>query len=375
MNTSIEIYNRIKDLRNQQAAVPADAENRDQQMFTIQGQIAEAETHLAAALEAEDGARAEFVGAQHKTSASMTELALGPRAAFKGIAAGFKAAITIPAGPAITDPTIPAFVDNERGFADTLIQAPTTGAVTFLRRGARTNGAAQWATGTKAESSFEYTEATAPLTWIAHHTPIAKTEASDWGQLDAIMRGEMRIGLSQAKSLAALVGSNAAGIVGVTNTVGHQTYTQAVGDNVYDTIRRMCTKVYLGSGFMPTHVAMSAQVKEELDLLKGDDGHYLIINVGNQVWGLEIVVDNGLTVITTAGDAPVVTTTHNGVVVYASVGATWYTKETDNVEIGLVNDQFIQNAYTLLAEGRNAMAVKYPDAFCYCQDAIPAVAV
>ncbi|HEY5506412.1 MAG TPA: phage major capsid protein [Coriobacteriia bacterium] len=321
---------------------------------------------------------------------SIAEQAFGSRAAFKGIGAGFRAAITLPSQRAITIPSypgvvdlnIPAFPDYPRGFADTLIQAPTDGAVTFLRRGAHTGSAAQWASGEKAASAYAWEEATAPLTWIAHHTPIAKTEASNWGQLQAIIEGEMMIGLQQAKSVAALVGTNSAGIVGVTNTEGCQLYTvdtaaDADGniDNVYDSIRRMATKVFLASGFRPTHVAMSPQVKEELDLLKGEDGHYLVISVGTQVWGLKIVEDCGLTVVTTAGSAPVVTTTHNGVIVYASVGATWYTKETDNVEIGLVDDQFINNAFTLLAEGRNALAVKYPDAFCYCDDAIPAVAV
>jgi Phage capsid family len=312
-----------------------------------------------------------------------TEQAFGSREAFKGASAGFRAvitlpscrALTIPSFPGVVDQSIPAFADYPRGFADTLIQAPTAGAVTFLRRGVRTNAAAQWATGEKAASSYEWVEATAPLTWIAHHTPISKTEASDWDQLDAIVRNELMIGLAQAKSVAALVGTNDAGIVGVTNTEGVQPYTvnaaaDADGniDNVYDSIRRMATKVFLVSGFRPTHVAMSPQVKEQLDLLKGDDGHYLAITVGDRVWNLVIVEDCGLTVV----DASF---THNGVIVYANIGATWYTKESDNVEIGLVDDQFINNAYTLLAEGRNALAVKYPDAFCYCADAIAAVAV
>ncbi|MDA3937186.1 MAG: phage major capsid protein [Actinomycetota bacterium] len=373
MKTSIQIYNRIQALRKDQAAVPSDAENREEQLFTIQGQIAEAELQLAESLEAEDKARAAFQTAGGLVTAStvlsMGEQAFGPRAEFKGLEPGFRAAITIPAGPGITDPSFPAALDYPRGFAETLMQAPTDGAVTFLRRGTNTNAAAQWkdADGAKAESSYVYTEATAPLTWIAHHTPIAKTEASDWGQLDAIVRGEMMVGLSQAKSRAALVGTNAAGIVGVINTVDCLTYTKKEADNVYDTIRRQATYVYLTSGFMPTHVAMTSAVKEELDLLKGDDGHYLAINIGDHVWGLQIVIDNGL----------LVTDTHvrNGTVVYSPIGATWYTKEADNVEIGLVNDQFTKNAYTLLAEGRNAMAVKYPDAFCYCQDAINAVLV
>ena len=34
--------------------------------------------------------------------------------------------------------------------------------------------------------------------------------------------------------------------------------------------------------------------------------------------------------------------------------------------IGLVDKQFIQNAYTLLAEGTYALKVPIPAGFCYC---------
>jgi len=375
MRGSIEIHNTIKALRAQQAAVPA-GRNREAKLFEFQGRIDAADRDLALALASEDQARAGgsgrivggFLGGFDPTAQ-----AFGPKASFKGVGAGFKAAITIPAAPAVGDPVVPGFRDVPRGFADTLIQAPAAGAVTFLRRGVHTNGAAQWKTGdgAKAESGYAYEEATAPLAWIAHHTPISKTEASDWGQLDAIMRNEMLVGLSQAKSREALVGANATGITGVLNTLGVQPYDPTVNgaadDTVYDSIRRMATRVLLSSGFMPTHVAMSPQVKEDLDLLKGTDGHYLAVTVGDRAWNLEIVQDVGLTVVDEAE------ATHNGVLVYSSSGATWYVKEADNVEIGLVDDQFINNAYTLLAEGRNALAVKYPDAFCYCADAIPQV--
>jgi len=373
---SITIHNHIKALRAEQAAVP-EGKNREARLFEIQGRIDAADRDLALVLAAEDHARAggsRTIVSGGGASFDPTAQAFGPRAAFKGVTSGFKAAITIPSGPAITDPMVPGFADVPRGFADTLVQAPTVGAVTFLRRLARTNAAAQWAAGAaaKAESSYSWEEATAPLTWIAHHTPISKTEASDWGQLDAIVRNEMLVGLAQAKSREALVGANATGITGVINTTGVQTYDPtvngAVEDNVYDSIRRMATRVLIVSGFMPTHVAMSPQVKEDLDLLKGDDGHYLAITVGDRAWNLEIVQDVGLTVVDEL-DA-----IHNGAMVYSSSGATWYAKEQDNVEIGLVDDQFINNAYTLLAEGRNALAVKYPDAFCYCEDAIAAIA-
>ena len=371
MRSSIEIRNLIRAAQAEQAAIPADAENRAELMFTIQGRIQALEAELDHALDAEAEVRAslQVVGGTSLagTVMSMGEMAFGPRAQFAGLQPGFRAAITIPARPAITDPTMPAFPDYPRGFVDTLQQAPTEASVQYLRRGARTNAAAQWASGSKAESAYVWTAHTAPLAWVAHHAPIEKTQASDWGQLDSMVRGEMMIGLQQAKSRDALVGANAAGITGITNTVGIQTHTVAGTDNVYDAVRRAVTKVILVSGFYPTHIAVSPQVDEALDLLKDENKQYLVVKVGNRVWNLEIVQDNGLTIVDELD------TTHYGFIVYASVGATWHTKETDNVEIGLVANQFVENAYTLLAEGRHALSVRFPDAFCYCEDAIPAV--
>lgn len=378
---SLIIMQRINALRAEQANVPVDAEDRDAQLHNIQGRIEELLANLETALTEEAEARDAMVASAAVVGGSaaplsISEQAFGPRASFKGIVNGFKAAITIPAGPAVTDPTIPGFPDYPRGFADTLVQAPAEGAVTFLQRQTRTNGAAQWKTadGAKPESTYTWIEKTAPLTWVAHHAPISKTQASDWGQLDSIVRTEMMVGLSQAKSREAIAGTNSSGIVGVTNTAGVLTYDPTTDgkddDTVYDSIRRMATRVLLTSGFFPTHVAMSPQVAEELDLLKGSDKHYLAINVNGQVWSMEIVLDINLTVVDE--DEGVV---HNGVIVYAPIGATLYTKEADNVEIGLVDDQFINNAYTLLAEGRNALAVRFPDAFCHCADAIETVAL
>ncbi len=367
MRTSIMIHNEIRALQEEQRAVPADAEDRAEQLYRLDGRLDQLQVELAAALEHEDELRAAPGTPATPSASSLTEMIFGARSDFNGIGRGFKASVTIPAAPAVTDPAIPGFPDAPRGFADTLMQSGTEGAVTYLRRGPRTNAAAQWSTGDKPQSAYVWTEHTAPLAWIAHHSPITKTQASDWSQLDGIVRGEMSIGLAQARSREAIAGSNSSGIVGITNTVGIQTHTVASGDNAYDAIRRMVTKVMLNSGFIPTHVAVSPMVDEALDLMKDENKQYLVMKVGNRVWNLEIVLDNGLTI---AGPDDKL---HFGALVYAPVGATWYTKETDNIEIGLVDDQFINNAYTLLAEGRHAMAVRFPDAFCFCADAIPAV--
>jgi len=373
VKTSIQIHNEISALKADQAAVPDDAPDRHERLFTIQGRLNALNDQLGEVLQAEAASRASFGGRVDGSHAlTPTQQALGTRSQFTGIKPGFRAAITIPANPGVTDPTVPSFGDAPRGFADTLQQGTTEGQVTYLRRGAKIDAAAQWkdSDGDKPESTYVWTEHNAPLAWIAHHVPIAKTQASDWGQLDAIIRNEMMLGLAAAKNREALVGSNPAGIVGILNTVGIQTHTVGSTDNAYDAIRRMVTKVRIVSGFPATHVALSPQLGETLDLLKDENKAYLKVKDANgRVWTLEVVEDLGLAV-----HDPAAGVTHHGMIVYSNFGATLLTKERDNVEMGLVDDQFIKNAYTLLAEGRYALQVRYPDAFCYCQDAIPAVA-
>lgn len=372
MRSSIEVYNDIASMKAEQRRLSAQkpSASRDQALFRLDGKIEQADQELKQAIAEEDRARGTFsrgtIVSRADIADSIAAQVLGPRSEFKGLVPGFRAAVTVPAGPTVPDPTVPGFPDLPRGFADTLPQATTTGSVNYLRRGAKTNAAAQWdGVSAKPESSYEWTEELAALAYIAHHVPIAKAQASDYGQLEATIRGEMLLGLAQAKSREALVGANPSGIVGVLNTLGIIEHTIDTGDNVYDAIRRMVTKVYVTSGFRPTAVAMAPQVREALDLLKSSvDEHYLAVNVGDEVWRLEVVEDLALAVVDE------LEAVHYGMVVYAPAGATWFTKEQDAIEIGLVNDQFVKNAYTLLAEGRHALAVRFPDAFCYCADAI-----
>ena len=371
MATSIELFNRIRKIQDQMDKYPQNAADRAEKLFTMSGQIEAMQDQLAEALAAEKGARVTSTGKLVSGSdpQGITAQALGIKSEFTGIKPGFRAAITVPAGPAVVDPTVPRFADLPRTFADSLQQSSTEAGVTYLRRGAKVNAAAQWSDGSaKPESSYVWTEHSAPLTWIAHHAPISKTQASDWSMLDTTVRGELLAGLAQAKSRAVLTGANPSGITGITNTVGLQTHTIASGDNAYDAIRRMATAVYVNSGFAPTHVCVSPLVDETLDLLQDDQKAYLKVKQGGRVWNLEVVIDAGLAVHDSAEGL-----THHGMIVYSALGAAVLTKEQDNVEIGLVDDQFVHNAYTLLAEGRYALQVRFPDAFCYCEDAIPAV--
>lgn len=379
MKTSIQIHNRINELRREQAAIPADADNRAELLSTLQGQLNELDVQLADALEAEDQARnaiqptLTLVGGRQ----SVGNRALGSSEAFDGIDVGFRNTVTLPT-PEETDYVVPAFGDVPRGFVDTILGGTAKGTLNYFRRGAKTNAAAAWGgVGTdKAASSYAWTQVAAIEETIAHHVPVAKPALQDYGDLDGIINNELVVGLDQAKANAALNGTNSSGIVGILNTVGILTYTKAGDDNVYDSIRKMVTKVYLTSGFRPTHVAVAPQVMETMDLLKTTDGQYLRINSGGRVWSLEVVEDINLVKITETGTTPShVVTTHYGVVVYYSGGASFKTVHGGAVTVGVIANQFIQNAVTMLAEGTYVLKVPYPDAFCYMVDGIASTSV
>lgn len=362
-----EIRNIIRGLLERQAEAANDGDVVISNQ--LQGEINAYNAMLDEAIARQDEQIENFLTIGSQPSAATQALsvvaqALGVRADFEGIQPGFRNAVTLPATPIITDPTFPPSIDYPRGFVDTLAHAGTEGNVRFFKKTIGLNAAGQWdGVGKKPESNHGWEEDVANLAWVAHHTPIAKEAVSDYGQIEGIINNELMLGLSQAKSRDGLTATNTSGIVGVLNTTGIQQYTKKTSDNPYDSIRRMLTLSRLKSGLIPTHCAMSPLVREDLDLLKGEDKHYLLINVDGKVWSLEIVDEMALSTGTEASPK-------EGTLVYAQNAATWYTKETDNIEIGLIDDQFVKNAYTMLAEGRHALAVKFPKSFVYLEEAI-----
>lgn len=359
-----EIRARLKDMTDAQAK--AMAEENIERGHQLQGEMNILQEMLDAAIENQDAEIEDlkaYKAAGDKPAGIMSQL-FDSREDFSAkFGVGFRAAVTLPAGPKVVDPELPLSAQPIQTFADSLAQSATSGAVSYFVKTGTTRAAAQWdGTSAKPEASHSWEEKVANLAWIAAHTPIPKTAVSDYAQVEGVIRNELLVDLKVAKGSEALSGNNSSGIVGVLNTAGIQTHTKQVDDNVYDSIRRMITKSR-ESGLVPNYVVVSPAVAEELDLLKATDGQYLRINAGGTVWGLKVIEDEGMSVTADM-------TTSEGVMVYAGNAATWYTKEQDNVEIGLVNDQFIKNAYTLLAEGRHALAVKRPESFVYMASAL-----
>lgn len=369
---AIQIHDRIKDLRDQ--AAKAAAEDRAEDAIRIGGQIDELNAQLEDALRLEDEARALVTPVSEPSDewrpADYAEAFLGPRAEFSGVRlvpedglANVTNAVTGIPDPVRTDRDIPAIQQLATGFVDTLSKGRTDGDIRYMQAGEYTNAAAVWKTGNKPESSYSWEEKTAHLAIIAHQTPVSVFALKHYGQLESVIRNELLVGLRNAEDAAALFANDTeTGIVGVTQTA--TPYSKEVAtDNLYDVIVKMKAKSLADTGIAPTHVAVSPAVATALELLKTEGGEYLRLVQGGRVAGLQVVEDVNLSV--TVEDE-----TSEGILVYSANAATWFTSEENEVLMGVIDKQFVQNQRTMLAEGEHALKVTHPKSFVYMANAL-----
>lgn len=268
---------------------------------------------------------------------------------------------------AITGLTTPQKYDTDlmapygviSGFLSTIPTGVAEGDEHFFTPGAMTNNAASWTSGNKPESNIEWTPAVAHLDTVAHHMPIQKLVANRYNELEQVVSGSLLIGLDMVADAMVISGNNASGIVGITNTVGINTHTNVAAKNLLDNIRMMRTAVRKATGGVsPTHVAMSSAAFDEICMLKGTDGHYLFPGLAEtgRILGMQVVLDENFE------------GTKQGCLVYNPNGAKFKVADPKEVTVGLVGNQFIQNAYTLLAEETALFRVDQPKYFCYCAD-------
>lgn len=268
-----------------------------------------------------------------------------------------------------TDYTFPRQASDNSpvfGILNTLGQATTDADVLsyFVPDTAKyKNNAAKWKKGdAKAKSEMAWKKTSAYLETIAHYIPVSKLEMRDYGQLENVVNTELLYGLA-AKKAAAIVSQAAdaenPGIVGLTQNTDILTYSAGASDSIADSAYKMATDVFLASGYAPTTIAMHPYVAEAIQLQKDGNKNYMHLVVNGQLWALNVVQDSNLVDATGA---------KFGMMVYWNGGATVFTKHNDELSIGLVDDQFIRNEYTILAEGTYGLKVSRPDAFSYLAD-------
>ncbi len=225
-----------------------------------------------------------------------------------------------------------------------------------------TNGAKAWKKGeTKGQTSFLWKKVSAQLETLAHYIPVTKLEMMDYGQLASLINTELLYGLRAKLAEAVVAGETEGGIIGITKADGVQKYTAKTGDSLTDSVFKMANDVRLASGFIATHVAMHPYVSESIQLEKDKNGRYINQIVNGKLFALSVVDDANLV---TVGDSA----STYGMAVYYNNAATVFTKHSDEVSIGLVNDQFVRNEYTILAEGTHGLKIARPNAFSVLAD-------
>lgn len=366
MSKSKILWNKRLDLVDKQKALMEEGKTDD--ALRMEGQITEIDAQIEEALEAEEAARNAAVAnvVTNNVPETLGKALFGDKAEFTGIEPGFKKSVPIKNAvsgletPQIYKTDLKDVVAPPTGFLQTILHGTTDGDEHYFTAPKLDNKAAGWKSGKKPESGLQWKEAVAHIETIAHWIPIMKQTARRYSQLESKVGGALMLGLDLVADAYALRGSNSSGITGVCNIDGIIKHKKNPGKNLKDTINAMKRKARVASGFAPGFVCLSPYAIEEIAEEKDENGRYLFpdIEETGRICGLTIVEDVNMT---TEDDK-------ESALVYWSGACSWDIADSATVEIGLTDSQFIENAYTLLAETTAALRVDYPAAICYCED-------
>lgn len=358
--TSKELWQERARLADEQRkAVEAEDESK---ALVIQGHIEQLDKTIEHVIDMEDSIRNQ--PKPQRKSMSFGEAIFGPRDEFRGVEFGFKGStefrddatvVTVPS-PTEIELELPAKPEPVfQTFADTLLESPASGSVSYKQRSTQTGEPDTWAgvvegsSATKSRVLYSYVDAVANKETIAGYVPLSKESLRDYDELVDIAEHDLLLDLRMKTNAKYWTGSSSTGITGIVNVKGIQQFETAMGGNYYDAIRKMRTLVMTKGICVPTHVAVSPEIKEAIDLYKTATGLYQTLG-SNIYWGMPVVEDP---------DCP-------GILVYDSFAARRRAIHGGvSVEIGYYNEQFIQNELSILAEWTKALQVRRPDGFCY----------
>lgn len=219
--------------------------------------------------------------------------------------------------------------------------------------------------GVKPQSSLAFTGEQASTRTIAHWEAAHRNALADEPQLRGLIENELLYGLRLVEDDQILNGTGTGqDLLGIRNVVGIQSYAWSEGataaengsvDNKADAIRRAMTLALLAY-YEPTGVVLHDSDWEDIELLKDENGQYLLavsIALGGEqrVWRAPVVttpaMDEGFALVGAFG-----------------IGATLYDREEGNIRIAEQHSTFfVENAIVVLAEERLALATKRPESF------------
>lgn len=273
-----------------------------------------------------------------------------------------------------------AFVQNDQlsGFQDIrqreivlldlVPRVPTSSdTIEYVREDTFTNAAAAVAeasattgtSGLKPESTLAYSVQTSPVRTIAHWIPVTNRMLSDAPAIRGIINGRLLLGLDLVLETQILSGSGAGeNLTGILTTAGINIQGKGT-DNVLDAIFKARTQIRVTGRGRPTAVVLHPNDWQAVRLSRenvasGTLGAYLMgppSQVGPvTVWGLPVVESEAIT-------------ENTGLIGDFTMGCTLYDREQAAIRVGTIDDQFVRNMQTILAELRAALIVYRPTMF------------
>jgi HK97 family phage major capsid protein len=237
------------------------------------------------------------------------------------------------------------------------VSSTTSNAIEYFVETFTNNAAAQTAElAAKAESELAYDLVSTPVQTIAHYVVASRQILSDAAMLQNQIDNRLTYGLALKEDQQLLYGTGSSGQLEglMVNASVQDAGGVATGDNLVDHIRKAialaATSEYLANGIIlnPTDFA-------NIELLKGEDGHYIWANVSQggepRLWRVPVYESTAMT----AGSF---------ILGNWNLGATLFDREQATVRIAEQHaDLFIKNGVVVLGEERVALAVYRPEAF------------
>lgn len=213
-------------------------------------------------------------------------------------------------------------------------------------------------TGLKPESALAYAVATVPVETIAHWTPVTNRMLNDAPAIRGIINGRLLLGLDL--TLESLIVSGNGTPPNLSGITDHAINAVGMGsDNRVDALFKGRTLVRTTGHGRPNVFVIAPADWQEIRLSRenadtGTLGGYLMgppSAIGaTTLWGIPVVESEALS----AGTA---------IVGDFQQGCTLFDREQAAVRVGTIDDQFVRNMQTILAELRAAFVVWRPTMF------------
>ena len=235
------------------------------------------------------------------------------------------------------------------------------GVIRYMDQAAVTRNAAWVAEGAqKPESAISWIERLLPIEKVADSIPVTKEAWNDIAFIESEIRRLLEVNLALKIDDSLYDGTGVTPIIKGVYTSAPAFVTTAYADsvegaNLFDLILVVAADIAAnaGSKYAPDTVLLNPINMLGLNIAKDSGGRYLLPPFANLQGNAQSI--GGLKIVGSAQVTP------NTMVVGDFRFGTIYDLEDFTIEMGWINDQFIKNCFTILAEQRLALLIRTGD--------------